>query len=202
VSAVKRASAGMLGLSGSARRWLTRCLFSLGVLALGACASSPTLRPGRDGPPAQVRSDLDSIPDAVARVEPILPQTTRPYEQSGRRYQPMTALVPYRASGIASWYGRQYQGKKTASGELYDLYAMTAAHPILPIPSYARVTARRSGRSVVVRINDRGPFVQDRLIDLSYVAAHRIGLIEAGSGVVDVELILPPGSAPKRGWLW
>jgi rare lipoprotein A len=103
----------------------------------------------------------------------------------------MTSRAPYRAVGIASWYGRRYHGQKTASGEIYDMFAMTAAHPILPIPSYARVTAARSGRSVVVRINDRGPFVNDRLIDLSYVAAHRLGLIETGTGEVQVEVILP-----------
>jgi rare lipoprotein A len=110
----------------------------------------------------------------------------------------MTTRAPYRAVGVASWYGRRYHGQKTASGEPYDMFAMTAAHPILPIPSYARVTALRSRRSVVVRINDRGPFVDDRLIDLSYVAAHRIGLIEFGTGEVEVELILPTVS--ERWW--
>lgn len=163
-----------------------------GVLLLGGgCASRGRLEPRADGPPEISRAALDAVPDAVPRNEPVIPATTRPYEAFGRRYEPMTSRAPYRAVGVASWYGRRYHGQKTASGELYDMYAMSAAHPILPIPSYARVTATRSGRSVVVRINDRGPFVNDRLIDLSYVAAHRLGLIETGTGEVQVEVILP-----------
>jgi rare lipoprotein A len=109
----------------------------------------------------------------------------------GRNYTPMTELAPYRARGVATWYGRRYHGKQTSSGEVYDMYAMTAAHTTLPIPSYARVTNVDNGRSVVVRINDRGPFIGDRLIDLSYVAAHRLDLLRTGSGVVEVETILP-----------
>ena len=163
-----------------------------GVLLLsGGCATRVRQDPRADGPVEISRAALDAVPDAVPRSEPVMPWTTRPYEAFGRRYEPMTSRAPYRAVGIASWYGRRYHGQKTASGEIYDMFAMTAAHPILPIPSYARVTAARSGRSVVVRINDRGPFVNDRLIDLSYVAAHRLGLIETGTGEVQVEVILP-----------
>ena len=163
-----------------------------GILLLSAgCASRGRLDSRADGPPEISRAALEAVPDAVPRSEPMMPWTTRPYEAFGRRYEPMTSRAPYRAVGVASWYGRRYHGQKTASGETYDMYAMTAAHPILPIPSYARVTATRSGRSVVVRINDRGPFVNDRLIDLSYVAAHRLGLIEAGTGEVQVDVILP-----------
>lgn len=101
----------------------------------------------------------------------------------------MTALAPYRERGVATWYGRRYHGQRTSSGEVYDMYAMTAAHPTLPIPSYARVTHLASGRSVVVRVNDRGPFLHGRLIDLSYVAADRLGYVGAGSAEVEVELI-------------
>ena len=162
-----------------------------GVLLLSGCASRGRPDPRADGPPEISRAALDAVPVAVPRSEPVMPWTTRPYEALGRRYEPMTSRAPYRAVGIASWYGRRYHGQKTASGEIYDMYAMTAAHPVLPIPSYARVTATRSGRSVVVRINDRGPFVNDRLIDLSYVAAYRLGLIETGTGEVQVEVILP-----------
>ncbi len=172
----------------------------LGALLLaGGCTSRWRVeqRP-IDGPLEISRAALDAVPDAIPRHEPVLPHTTRPYEAFGRRYEPMGTRAPYRSIGVASWYGRRYHGQKTASGEPYDMFAMTAAHPILPIPSYARVTALRSGRSVVVRINDRGPFVNDRLIDLSYVAAHRIGLIESGTGAVEVELLLPPVS--ERGW--
>ena len=171
----------------------------LGALLLaGGCASRGRVERPIDGPLEINRAALDAVPDAIPRHEPVLPHTTRPYEAFGRRYEPMGTRAPYRSIGVASWYGRRYHGQKTASGEPYDMFAMTAAHPILPIPSYARVTALRSGRSVVVRINDRGPFVNDRLIDLSYVAAYRIGLIESGTGAVEVELLLPPVS--ERGW--
>jgi rare lipoprotein A len=113
----------------------------------------------------------------------------------GRDYTPMTRLAPYRARGLATWYGRRYHGRSTSSGEPYDMYAMTAAHPTLPIPSYARVTHLGNGSSVVVRINDRGPFIGERLIDLSYAAAHRLGVVATGSAMVEVESIVP-GEAP------
>jgi rare lipoprotein A len=103
----------------------------------------------------------------------------------------MAQVGPYKAQGIASWYGRRYHGQPTSSGERYDMYAMTAAHTTLPIPSYARVTSMQTGKSVIVRINDRGPFHSDRIIDLSYAAAHRLGLLNTGSGMVEVEAILP-----------
>jgi len=104
---------------------------------------------------------------------------------------PATALTPYRERGIASWYGRKFHGQKTSIGETYDMYAMTAAHPTLPLPSYARVTNVGTGKSVVVRVNDRGPFLHGRIIDLSYAAAHRIGIAQNGSGEVEVQSILP-----------
>jgi rare lipoprotein A len=113
----------------------------------------------------------------------------------GRTYVPMTELGPYRATGLASWYGKRYHGKPTASGEIYDMYAMTAAHPTLPIPSYARVTCLATDRTVIVRINDRGPFHSERLIDLSYVAAYKLGLLANGSAMVVVESIVPGASA-------
>src|SRR5213075_816152 len=100
---------------------------------------------------------------------------------------PVAAGQPYRQRGIASWYGRRFHGQKTSSGELYDMYAMSAAHTTLPIPSYVRVTSVANGRSVVVRVNDRGPFHPGRIIDLSYAAAHRIGIAQRCSGLVDVE---------------
>jgi rare lipoprotein A len=103
----------------------------------------------------------------------------------------MTQVGPYKARGVASWYGKRYHGQKTSSGEIYDMYAMSAAHTVLPLPSYVRVTNAANGKSVVVRVNDRGPFHEDRLIDLSYAAAHRIGLIGQGSGLVEIEAIVP-----------
>lgn len=144
-----------------------------------------------DGPGDRPPADIDRIPDAVPRPEPLHRGTARPYTVMGKDYTPMTALRPYKARGVASWYGRRYHGKRTASGEIYDMYGMTAAHTVLPIPSYARVTNLANGRSVVVRINDRGPFIDNRLIDLSYTAAHRLGVLAGGSAMVEVETILP-----------
>jgi rare lipoprotein A len=148
-----------------------------------------------DGPHAQAPADLDRVPDAVPRQEPLHRGAARPYTVMGRDYTPMTSLGPYRARGVATWYGRRYHGKPTSSGEPYDMYGMTAAHTTLPIPSYARVTHLGNGKSVVVRINDRGPFIGDRLIDLSYTAAYKLGLLATGSAMVEVETIVP-GMAP------
>ncbi len=142
-----------------------------------------------DGPGTEPAPDHRAIADAKPRREPLLARANRPYAVFGRSYQPMTALVPYRQRGHASWYGRKFHGQKTASGEVYNMYAMTAAHPTLPIPSYVRVTNTRTGERVVVRVNDRGPFLNDRLIDLSYTAAAKLGYINAGSAEVEVELL-------------
>ena len=144
-----------------------------------------------DGPPLAAPADLDSVPDAVPRAEPLHRFANRPYAVLGRDYVPATTLKPYRERGIASWYGRKFHGQKTSTGEVYDMFAMTAAHPTLALPSYARVTNAATGRSVVVRINDRGPFLHGRVIDLSYAAAHRLGIAQKGSGEVIVEAILP-----------
>lgn len=160
----------------------------------GAPASPPARGGGYyldDGPGANAPADIAAIPDAVPKIEPLHRGTQRPYTVMGRSYTPMTRLEPYRARGIATWYGRRYHGKPTSSGEPYDMYAMTAAHTVLPIPSYVRVTNVANGRSVVVRVNDRGPFIGDRLIDLSYTAAYKLGIIGAGSGMVEVESIIP-----------
>jgi rare lipoprotein A len=152
-----------------------------------------------DGPGDNPPPDLDKIPDAVPKLEPLNRGTARPYAVMGRSYTPMTTLGPYRARGIATWYGRRYHGLKTSSGEPYDMYGMSAAHTILPIPSYVRVTNPANGKTVVVRVNDRGPFIGDRLIDLSYTAAWKLGLLAGGSGLVEVELIVPGGEngAPR-----
>jgi len=167
------------------------------AFALVGCGA-PAKRPGGyyldDGPGANPPANLEAIPDAVPRVEPINRGTARPYVVMGKSYTPMTALAPYKARGIATWYGRRYHGKPTSSGEPYDMYAMTAAHTTLPIPSYVRVTNVKNGKSVVVRVNDRGPFVDGRIIDLSYTAAHRIGMIAGGNALVEVESILLDGT--------
>lgn len=148
-----------------------------------------------DGPGANAPANIDAIPDAVPKIEALSRGSMRPYSVMGRNYTPMTQLTPYKARGVASWYGRRYHGKQTSSGEIYDMYAMSAAHTILPIPSYVRVTNIANGRSVVVRVNDRGPFIDSRLIDLSYTAAYKLGILGGGSGMVEVESIIP-GQSP------
>jgi len=144
-----------------------------------------------DGPGANPPPNLDAVPDAVPRKEPLHRFANRTYVALGNTYTPHTERRAYREEGLASWYGRRFHGKNTSSGEPYDMYAMTAAHPTLPIPSYARVTALDSGKSVVVRINDRGPFHSSRIIDLSYTAAHKLGYLGHGSARVRVESIDP-----------
>jgi peptidoglycan lytic transglycosylase len=143
-----------------------------------------------DTPPA----DFDAIPDAVPALEPLHRFANRPYTVLGRDYVPATTLKTYRERGVASWYGRKFHGQKTSTGETYDMYAMTAAHPTLALPSYARVTNVANGRSVIVRVNDRGPFLHNRIIDLSYAAAHKLGIALKGSGEVEVQSILPAAS--------
>jgi rare lipoprotein A len=152
-----------------------------------------------DGPGGPPPANLDKIADATPRAEPLNHGANAPYTALGRKYVPYTALTAYRARGVATWYGRKFHGKKTASGERYDMYAMTAAHTTLPIPSYARVTNLASGKSVVVRINDRGPFHAERIIDLSYAAAYKLGYVTAGSAKVEVEAILPGKRAAALG---
>lgn len=142
-----------------------------------------------DGPGAHPPPNLSEIPDAVPKAERPHRYANRPYQVFGRNYVPLAAGQPYRERGIASWYGKKFHGQKTSSGEIYDMYAMSAAHRTLPIPSYARVTNVANGKSVIVRINDRGPFHSDRIIDLSYAAAYRLGYVQAGSATVEVESI-------------
>ena len=142
-----------------------------------------------DGPGDNPPANLDEIPDAIPRYEPLQSRFNRPYVALGQNYSPMTEYQPYKARGLASWYGKRYHGNKTSTGETYDMYSMSAAHPTLPIPSYVRVTNPANGKSVVVRVNDRGPFHKERLIDLSYAAAHRLGIVGNGSGIVEVEAI-------------
>ena len=144
-----------------------------------------------DGPGENPPPNLAAIPDAVPKAEPLHRFANRPYQVFGKDYVPLDAIRPFRQRGVASWYGKRFHGSPTSSGERYDMYAMTAAHPTLPVPSYARVTNTSNGRSVVVRINDRGPFHADRVIDLSYTAAYRLGYADAGSAPVEVEAIVP-----------
>ncbi len=172
-------------------------------MIIAGCGSTPSRpaasKPGGyyldDGPGSNPPANLESVADPMPKIEPINKYTSRPYAVLGRAYRPYPQLTPYKARGVASWYGKRYHGQKTSSGEVYDMYAMTAAHTILPLPSYARVTNVATGKSVVVRVNDRGPFHEDRLIDLSYLAAQRLGLLGRGSGIVEVEAIIPGNEA-------
>ena len=165
-------------------RRLSLVAFCVMVAILAGCASRGP-RYGSTLTPAQ----LAAIPNAVPKVEHPASANFRPYEVYGVRYFPIPENQPYRREGIASWYGPGFHGEKTANGEKYDMYAMTAAHPVLPVPSYVRVTRVSTGKSIIVRINDRGPFHPGRIIDLSYVAAAKLGLIGPGSGDVVVQAI-------------
>lgn len=193
-------------------------LLSLALAACGGPAPRPTPEPSArppgttkpppyvlkrgggfyqdDGPGDNVPDNLDAIPDAVPRAEPPHRYANRPYSVLGRDYVPLRPGVPYRATGVASWYGKKFHGQKTSIGETYDMYAMTAAHPTLSIPSYARVTNPANGKSVVVRVNDRGPFLHGRVIDLSYAAASKLGYVGTGSTKVVVESVVPGRDLP------
>jgi rare lipoprotein A len=144
-----------------------------------------------DGPGDQIPDGLDAIPDAEPKVEPYSPRANRPYVVFGKRYTPITDERPVKQRGVGSWYGKKFHGLKTSSGEPYDMYKMTAAHPTLPIPSYVRVTNLNTGTQVIVRINDRGPFHSSRIIDLSYTAALKLGYLGKGSSMLEVERLLP-----------
>ncbi len=165
------------------------------VLLLAGCGTFPTLElepvePGDGPPPHPV--DVSNVPDAVPRVEPLSRYGNPPsYEVFNRRYYVMQSSAGYVERGVASWYGTKFHGRRTSSGDPYDMFAMTAAHKTLPLPTYAEVTNLDNGRTVIVKINDRGPFVGDRLIDLSYAAAARLGIKQAGTGRVEVRAIDP-----------
>lgn len=158
------------------------------ALVLAGCASGPKGGSlGRDGAPASPPSNLGAVPDAEPRVEPLRGSggTSKPYTVLGRSYVPITDDRPFRETGLASWYGTKFHSQSTASGEPYDMYAMTAAHKTLPLPSYVRVRNPANGREVIVRVNDRGPFRDGRVIDLSYTAAAKLDLLR---GVAPVEI--------------
>jgi rare lipoprotein A len=170
---------------------------------LGACSTGPIPRSGgyyQDDGPDETPRDVSQIPDAVPRHEPLASTGNKPYTVFGVNYVPLADARDYRERGIASWYGKKFHGRRTSSGEPYDMYAMTAAHRTLPLPSYVRVTNLQNGRSVIVRVNDRGPFLHNRLIDLSYAAASRLGVIGTGTAMVEVQVVSPgaPVASPER----
>lgn len=168
--------------------------------AAPAASTRPALPPagsGRggyyldDGPGDLEPEGLLATPDAEPKVEPYAKRGNRPYVVFGKTYTPFLDERPFRQRGRASWYGKKFHGQRTSSGEPYDMYKMTAAHPTLPIPSYARVTNVANGRQVIVRVNDRGPFHSSRIMDLSYTAALKLGYLQQGSAELEVERLLP-----------
>lgn len=161
------------------------------LLLLAGCSLG-----GRDGGPSH-SADLSHVPDPVPRTE-SRSRYGNPdsYVVNGRRYTVMTSASGYAERGIASWYGTKFHGRRTSSGETYDMHALTAAHTTLPLPTYVRVTNLNNGRSTVVRVNDRGPFHDNRLIDLSYAAASKLGIVETGTGLVEVRALTPGEPAP------
>ncbi|MFM2447667.1 MAG: hypothetical protein RIS44_117 [Pseudomonadota bacterium] len=189
--------------------WTSRCAAAAVALLLAACSNTPTRSPGdtrprvdapaprpgpapsseRDGIGSDPPPNLAAVPDAEPQVEAIRPGgPNKPYEVAGRSYVPLTGDVTHVERGIASWYGHKFHGRRTAMGEVYNMYAMTAAHPTLPLPSYVRVRNPKNNKEVVLRVNDRGPFHPGRIIDLSYTAAVKLDL-QRGVGPVEVERI-------------
>jgi len=166
---------------------MNKKLMTLMIVFSSGCSNTAV---EKDGGPVSVPVDVLAIADAVPKYE----KRTRAgnpdeYEINGKRYKVLAKSSGYKKAGVASWYGTKFHGRKTSNGEIYNMYAMTAAHKTLPIPSYVRVTHLKNKQSVVVRINDRGPFHEDRIIDLSYTAAAKLGLDKTGTGLVEVQAL-------------
>jgi rare lipoprotein A len=180
----------------STLRWLPSARASVAALlalAVAACATTahriPAPAPVPLPPPP---ADIAKVPDALPRAEPRSLHGNPPfYDALGRRYFVLPSADGYDERGVASWYGPTFHGGNTSSGEPYNMYGMTAAHKTLPLPTYARVTNLANGRSVVVRINDRGPFVANRIIDLSYTAAAKLNMLRDGTAMVEVQALAP-----------
>lgn len=169
---------------------------TLAILALSSCTSSRYAMRHDSAPRHSI--DVSNIPDAQPRTEPRSKYgNPESYVVFGQRYHVMKSAKGYRQKGVASWYGSKFHGHRTSSGESYNMYAMTAAHKTLPLPSYVRVTNLENQKSIVVRVNDRGPFHDNRIIDLSYAAAKKLGITANGTGKVQVSHI-DPGQKPRR----
>ncbi len=174
-------------------------LISLIALLTSACVSRGIpISPGKDSAP-HGRFDATHIQNAIPKLEPRSAKgNPRSYVVNGKRYYVMPSAKNYRKKGIASWYGKKFHGRSTSSGEKYNMYAMTAAHKNLPLPSYVRVTNLKNNRSIIVKVNDRGPFHANRIIDLSYAAATKLNIVATGTGVVEVEVIDPKKFNKRR----
>ena len=180
-------------IPGLACRYARTVLVLLTVgMVLSACGRSPTV----DGAP-RGSVDVASVPDALPKVEPRSRYgNPSSYTVLGKRYYTLGTSNGYRERGIASWYGTKFHGRRTSSGDAYDMYAMTAAHKTLPLPTYVRVTNLENQRSVVLRVNDRGPFHANRIIDLTYTAASKLGILAKGTGYVEVVALDPRSPEP------
>jgi rare lipoprotein A len=176
-----------------ARQGLVWTVFVAAFLA--GCATTPHREATPSPPPPKLPllpGDISAIPNAVPRPEPRSPHGNPPfYQVDGKRYYVLATAAGYDETGVASWYGPNFDGLQTSDGDRYDMYAMTAAHKTLPLPCYVRVTNLSNGRSIVVKINDRGPFVANRIIDLSYVAAAKLDMLKTGTALVEVRTITP-----------
>ena len=186
---------------------LPGALVALTVFVAACSTPQPTAsapQPAEPGEAAEATVDASPIADAVPKPETLSAYGNPPYyEVNGRRYQVARTSKGYRERGIASWYGPKFHGKRASSGEVYDMYAMTAAHKTLPLPTYVEITNLENGQRAVVRVNDRGPFKDSRLIDLSYSAALKLGIVDKGTGLVEIRAIdptevSPPGPTPPE----
>ena len=190
------------------RRVLSRTICLALVGALAACAGAPPPpkpRPGpapsaeRDSGPPKPPPRLAQLPDPPVSAVPKSKRGNSSYVVFGKRYEVLPSAAGYRRDGKASWYGEKFHGRTTSSGEIYDMYQLTAAHRSLPIPTFARVTNLDNGRQTIVRVNDRGPFHAERIIDLSYAAAVKLGFHDKGVANVRVETVAPEAAAPTGG---
>ncbi len=175
-----------------------RCLAAVvGVVLLSACGGVPVQDRAPEGDSAPAGEvDLSAIPDAVPRVEPKSRYgNPHSYVIDGKRYFTLPSARGFVERGVASWYGKKFHGRRTSSGEIYDMYGMTAAHKALPLPTYVSVRNLSTGREIVVRVNDRGPFLKNRIIDLSYAAATKLGIARQGTGFVEVRALEPGSTA-------
>ena len=183
---------------------MTKIFLTGVILLLSACTTLQKSNESKgayyqdDCPHAQIDIQLDDIKDAIPKIEPINNSTKKPYKVFGEKYVPMTKIIPYKEKGYASWYGKKYHGNKTSIGETYNMYEMSGAHKTLPLPSYLRVRNLKNNKEVIIRLNDRGPFLKDRIVDLSYAAAYKLDIIEKGSEFVEIELINPEKYSPEN----
>lgn len=164
------------------------------VISLSACGGGGSIKknPSQDGAPSNKNVNVSKIPNAVPKKERRSKYgNPKSYDVFGKRYYVMDSAIGYRERGDASWYGTKFHGRRTSSGETYDMYAMTAAHKSLPLPTYVKVTNLQNNKSIIVKVNDRGPFHEGRIIDLSYVAALKLDVVKTGTAPVEVEAITP-----------